>query len=255
MPHLRAVLFDLGDTVIQYGPVDRDMLFERAVKRTYRLWSQKYSRMPGYRRYYLHQWFAMRWGYLKQLILRREMNAERYIRRAARKLWLHGSGSFFKQLVRAWYSPLQDVATIETGTHDTLDALRRAGYQLGLISNTFVPGYVLDAHLQRLGLLDYFPKRIYSCDVGYRKPNRRIFELALQAVGSHPAQTVFVGDDLNADIFGAKRAGLLPIWKRPAHARSLHVTQDDVPMIDKLSQLPDVIQRLEAWAARPHRIA
>jgi HAD superfamily hydrolase (TIGR01662 family) len=251
---LRAILFDLGDTVIQYGQVDRAMLFECAVQRTYRLWAQKHRRMPGYRRYYLHQWFAMRWGYLKQLVLRREMNAERYIRRACRKLWLDGSGAFFEELLCAWYSPLEEVATLEAGTREILQTLSDGGYKLAIISNTFVPGHALDRHLERLDLLRFFPHRIYSCDVGYRKPDPRIFQIALRALEVQPAEAVFIGDDLNADIYGAQRAGMLPIWKRSAQAKALGVTGGDVPTIDALDELPALIARLEEWSRATRKI-
>ena len=126
----RAVLFDLGDTIIQYGRVDRTGLFESAARRTYRMWSERQRRMPGYRRYYLHQWFAMYWCHMKLKLLGRELNAMRYIRRACRKLWLTAPDGFFDELAWQWYRPLAEVATIEPNTRDVLADLRAAGLSL-----------------------------------------------------------------------------------------------------------------------------
>ncbi len=249
MSALRAILFDLGDTVIQFGPIDRAALFRRAAQRTYRMWAARQQRMPDFRRYYLHQWFAMYWGFFKQMLLRREMNAERSIRRACRKLWLQGNAAFYRQLMHAWYSPLAEIATIEPGTRQVLRQLRDQGYQLGLVSNTFVPGHVLDAHLEQLDLLQYFPHRIYSCDVRYRKPDRRIFHAALDRIGVAAPQAVFIGDNLHADIFGARRAGLLPIWKRPMHIRHHRLPNDNTPRIDRLIELPPLLDRVRG---EPH---
>lgn len=212
---IRAVMFDLGDTLIHFGDVDRAQLFERASRRTYRLWAGRYDRMPDFRRYYLHQWFAMHWGFFKQVILRREMDAEHYIRRACRKLWLRAEDDFFRQLVHEWYTPLKEVATLDPALHDVLRELQGRGLKLGIISNTFVPGYALDEHLEENGLLQYFPHRIYSCDVGYRKPNARIFDQALERIDCLPAEVVFVGDKRHADVAGAEHAGLHAVWLRP----------------------------------------
>lgn len=244
MSALRAILFDLGDTIIQYGPIDKRALFRQAAQRTYNLWAQRQRRMPGYRRYYLHQWFAMYWGLFKQMLLRREMDAQRYIERACRKLWLEGNHAFFRQLMHTWYSPLKEVGTIEPGTRSMLRQLHRMGYKLGLVSNTFVPGHVLDAHLEQLGLLRFFPHRIYSCDVRYRKPDRRIFQLALDAVGVAANEAVFIGDNLHADVYGARRAGLLSIWKRPPHVTAIPPTSLDAPRIDRLTDLPPLLEQL-----------
>src|SRR5690606_38948955 len=134
-----------------------------------------------------------------------------------------------------WYLPLAEQATLEPGTHETLQRLRDGGYRMGLISNTFVPGFVLDRHLARLSLLEYFPVRVYSCDVGYRKPDPRIFQIALDRIGVGPDEAVFIGDSPTADILGARQASIYPIWKRPPHQAG---TTLDALTISRLAELP-----------------
>ncbi len=240
---IRAILFDLGNTVIQFGEVDRTILFRRAVRRTYMMWARRNRRMPDLRRYYLHQWFAVRWGYLKRMLLRREMDSMHYIHRACRKLWLTAPEAFFEDLVWNWYKPLADVATIEPGTADMLEQLRNFGYHLGIVSKTFVPGFVLDRHLTELGLISFFPHRVYSSDVGYRKPQRQIFELALRHLEVEPDQAVFVGDSFHDDVGGARRAGMYSVWKRPAGLRHNGGTNASA-VIDRLTDLPGAITQL-----------
>lgn len=241
---IRAVLFDLGDTLVEYGEVDRRALFEEATRRTYRFWARRQRRMPDYRRYYLHQAFALRWGYLKLLLRRREMNAMRLIRRSCRKLWLTAEDEFFEKLAWQWYRPLADVSRPDPDAAAVLGQLQRRGVALGIVSNTFVPGQVLDRHLRKLGLLPYFPVRVYSCDVGYRKPDPRVFDVALRQVNVRPEEAVFVGDLCDADIEGARRAGMTAVWKRPRGAAGHAGPPPGVAMIERLGELPGVLASL-----------
>lgn len=250
---IRAVLFDLGDTLLQFGPIDRDALFKEAAWRTYQLWASRQDRMPGFQRYYLHQWFALRWGYLKLMLLGRERDVMRMIRRACRKLWLSAPEEFYPELAWEWYRPLAEIARVEPGTHELLADLRDRGYRLGIISNTFVPGFVLDRHLTGLGLIEFFPERIYSCDVGYRKPHRRIFEIALERIGVRPDEAIFVGDLPEVDLFGAYRMGMTPIWKRSAADR--RAVPAGTLAIDRLSELREKIAQIEAFAAQPRALS
>ena len=104
----------------------------------------------------------------------------------------------------------------------TLGGLRDDGLKLGIVSNTFIPAEVLDRHLQSECLLELLPIRVYSCDVGFRKPRPQIFRAALSRSGLAAGQTLFVGDNMRADIYGANRMGMISVLKDPLgrHRRS-----------------------------------
>lgn len=240
-PPRRAVLFDFGDTLVCFGPVDKKAMFEKAAWRTYRMWARRNRRMPDYRRFYLHHWFAMRWQFAKTLVLRRELDTMRMLRRASRKLWLSGSSDFFEELAWNWYKPLAEVATVEPCTPDVLQKLTDDGYQLAIVSNTFIPGFVLDRHLAQLGLLHFFPTRIYSSDVGYRKPSPRIFQAALEALEVPAHHAAFIGDLPEIDLRGARRVGMHAVWRRPPEAHE--TVPEDCAVIDSLGELPEALQR------------
>jgi FMN phosphatase YigB (HAD superfamily) len=169
-----AVLFDFGDTLVRFSHIDKRALFERAAWRTYRLWARRQRRMPGFRRYYLHQAFAMRWAFCKTTILGRELDALKYMQRACTKLWLEAPREFFDELMWQWYKPIVEAATLEPGAEQVLGHLHAAGCRVGLVSNTFLPAFVMDRHLARLGLLELLPVRVYSSDLRYRKPDHRL---------------------------------------------------------------------------------
>jgi len=89
---------------------------------------------------------------------------------------------------------------------DTLEALRKEGYHLGVISNItsrrIVPS-VLEAY--RLTHLLY--PVLASTEFGRRKPNAGIFLEAARLLGLPPASCAYVGDTVSRDVIGAHRAG------------------------------------------------
>ena len=96
---------------------------------------------------------------------------------------------------------------------ETLEELARSGIAIGLVSNTGRTwGQYLRRLQDRMGIGSFFDARIFSDEVGVRKPLRPIFDAALEALG-HPAErTVHVGDDLLADVGGAKGVGMRAVW-------------------------------------------
>ena len=87
----------------------------------------------------------------------------------------------------------------------TLAALRTAGYRLGLISNW---GWNLPELCESWGLASRVDFITASARVGYAKPNRRIFEAALQQAGTAASGMLHVGDSHYADVGGARGAGI-----------------------------------------------
>jgi HAD superfamily hydrolase (TIGR01509 family) len=89
--------------------------------------------------------------------------------------------------------------------------LRSAGAKTGVITNG-------DARqvekIQLAGLTDLFDVVLVSDTVGIRKPSPAIFQMALDEVGSMPAESLFVGDNPPVDIAGARSAGLATAWVR-----------------------------------------
>lgn len=97
----------------------------------------------------------------------------------------------------------------------TLAELRRRGYLLGIVTNRLWGGQPFHEDLQSIGLLDYFDARhiAISGDLGIRKPNRRIFEYALNSFRVAPGETAMIGDSLSADVLGSQPLGIYTIWK------------------------------------------
>jgi putative hydrolase of the HAD superfamily len=84
-------------------------------------------------------------------------------------------------------------------------------YKLGLISNfTYAP--VIYAGVRKLGINQFFNAVLVSEDVGWRKPNTKIFQEALRRLRVKTEETVYVGDSPLEDIKGAKAVGMKTVF-------------------------------------------
>jgi HAD superfamily hydrolase (TIGR01549 family) len=128
----------------------------------------------------------------------------------------------------------------------TLQKLETDGYRMGLISNAGDDQDVQQL-ARRFGIAKYFDFILTSAACSYRKPHRRIFELALSNWYFLPSEAVMVGDNLDADVRGAQSVGLFAIWiSRRAGGRSedqLSIQPD--ASLSSLSELPSVLDRLQ----------
>jgi putative hydrolase of the HAD superfamily len=97
-------------------------------------------------------------------------------------------------------------------TPRVLNALRRQGLTLGVVSNS--DGRIT-AILQKCGIAELFDTVIDSHDVGVEKPDPRIFFLALERLNTRPDQAVYVGDIYGVDVVGSERAGLQALLLDP----------------------------------------
>ncbi len=67
------------------------------------------------------------------------------------------------------------------------------------------------SELHKVGLLGYFDPIIVSGDHGYRKPDRRLFQAALDGMGTAAGNALYVGNDMYRDIHGAREAGMTTV--------------------------------------------
>lgn len=237
-----GILLDLGDTILDFGQVDIPSLFEAGARLSYEYLRQMGLPLPAFPRYHRRQLWAIRWNYLKSRFTRREFNSLDVLGRLTLRMGHTLTPEQTLELAWLWYEPLSRQATVEPGTRELLEGFARRGLKLGLVSNTFVPGEVLDRHLERENLLDLLPVRVYSCNVRYRKPSGSIFRLALNRTGLEPSRTLFVGDSPVADIQGANRAGLISVLKDP-RARHDHAAVSPRHRIRTLVELEDVVRQ------------
>jgi putative hydrolase of the HAD superfamily len=121
--------------------------------------------------------------------------------------------------------------------HATLETLHAAGLKLGLITNGRM--VMQTRKIDGLGIRPLFGTVVISEAAGIRKPDPRIFAQALHALDVDPARAVYVGDNPDADITGAKASGLLAIWKRDPYWREPPAADW---IIDDLAEIPPLVR-------------
>lgn len=109
------------------------------------------------------------------------------------------------ELARAYRESVNDALVPVDGVEELLAALRER-YRVGLLTNG--PTAAQRAKLAALGWTDGFDATLVSGELGVGKPDRAAFEALLDALDTAAEETVFVGDDVEADVAGATDAGL-----------------------------------------------
>ncbi|MFI5709699.1 HAD family hydrolase [Kribbella sp. NPDC051620] len=131
------------------------------------------------------------------------------------------------------------VADLYADTLTTLEALRST-YRLGLLSNG-------NGYPDRLGLDGIFTAVVFAQDHGVSKPDRRLFEIAAQRIGSAAGSIAMIGDSLVNDVSAAQRAGWMGVWLNRSASACPAGHQPDAEIVT-LAELPAV-------AAEQHRVA
>jgi putative hydrolase of the HAD superfamily len=157
--------------------------------------------------------------------------------------------SMIRSALDAMYSITQQNWYLENDAIPTLKSLQEHSYRLGMVSNTSDDDNV-QKMLDRWKLRSFFEIIVTSAGVGIRKPDERIFRVALDHFGVPPEQVAMVGDSLEADILGANQLGLYSIWitRRVSLPEEGVLTIQPQAVIPTLDLLPGLLSDLEAAA-------
>jgi len=126
-----------------------------------------------------------------------------------------------------------------------VERLRARGLKLGILSNA---GSNLLEFLSALGLLGHFDFSVVSAIEGTKKPDRRIYERALERAGVGPSEAVHVGDMYLEDVLGPRKLGVRPLLiERGEYAMFPHYPESanhPGASIDVVRDLTDVMSTL-----------
>jgi putative hydrolase of the HAD superfamily len=147
------------------------------------------------------------------------------------------------------------LANVPVENIQALRRLRDSGLRLGLISNADA-GEI--ASWNSCPLCGLFDVELFSCDVGYAKPDREIFELCLHRLGVDADQCVFVGDGGSDELVAAKAAGLRTVFISGVirelwpHRVAERLTIAD-HHIEQLPEIEHVVAELLRVGSKPRR--
>lgn len=137
-----------------------------------------------------------------------------------------------------WNSHFPDCFSVDQSTLSIVNTLKMH-VKVAIVTNGST--HRQKAKIANTNLNDCFDTIIISEEVGFWKPNSRIFELALNKLHVQPEETLFVGDDIEKDIGGCQKANIRGIWFNP------HMIKNDTEIqpyaeINSLDRLFDYVR-------------
>ena len=250
---IEAVIFDLGETLLNFGRVDRTVLFEEALRCSYDYLKELSQPVGSFRMYrFFHKW-GIRWHLLRSWITGDDFDSLELLKGYGRKRNFNLDEAQWEELNWRWYQGLSEVGQVEPGTANALKELGGMGLKVGLLSNTFVHKTCLERHLEHKGLLRFLPERFYSYDFHYRKPDVRIFQEVAQKMDIAAERTIYVGDRVDNDVKGSMVAGMLPVLKK-AYTNENAKIPARTQQITTISELPGLVRQICEIPCSPEKI-
>ena len=202
MPGIEAVLFDYGNTIVQYDRPQIEWIHAELSQALSRLLAPVEPMVLG---------AAMDHVCVQPLASPdlREYTACEQMGLVLRKAY-GDSLLLTEEMIAAANVAFQDlfVSSIKVEV-ESVEVVRRLSrkVRLGLISN-YPCGDSLRRSLRSTSIADLFDPVVVSGDVGYVKPHPRMFSIALDALAVPPGSVLYVGDNWVADMLGGRRAGM-----------------------------------------------
>ena len=240
---LKAVLFDMGSTLIEFENYTWDELRRLSTEKGYEFLKEKNATVPGFDEFskVLYDEFAKARAEIEENF--NELEFEKVIFDFFMRLNLGTSDGIYGSFLDVYYKPVTDQLTLIDGAADVLKHFKEKGLKIGLVSNTIFPGKYHLGELKKFGLYPYLDAHFFSSDVGVRKPHPKIFQLALDKLEIDPSEGVFIGDRLKEDVGGAQDVGMKGILKyHEGRDYTVPVTPD--AQVTDLKELPQAISKL-----------
>jgi HAD superfamily hydrolase (TIGR01549 family) len=245
MPHddIKAVLFDLGETLLNFGRVKTTRAFLLGARATHAFLKELGQPVAPFPWYALRNLARLRMKYLLSNITGRDFDSLEVLQIVGERKGVKLSPSQWEQFAWLWYEPLSRCATVEDDIKWTLSTLRDWGLKLGIVSNTFVNRASLERHLGILSILDFFRVQLYSYEFNVRKPNQELFRIAAEKIGVPARNILFVGDRIDNDIVPAMKTGMKAVLKE-AYTNAGKTPPPGAHRIRCLSELPSLIEKI-----------
>ena len=225
------LLFDADETLLDYSSAEAAALERAAMDRLGRFQA---SDLDIYRRINKALWLA----YERGEITREALRAQRFAQ------WLQATGASDdgRAFGEHYLHRLGEQGDLIPGAVETLATLREP-YRLALITNGF--SQVQRERLARTPFSEWFSPIIISEEVGAKKPEPGIFDIALREMGNPPrSEVLLIGDSLSSDMAGGIGYGLDTCWFNP-HGQT---RPTDLGITHEISSLPDLAMMLcDVW--------
>lgn len=111
-----------------------------------------------------------------------------------------------QEIIQAHWRPYIQKACVRKGVKGLLKHLKKKRLKLGIVANIWSSG--MNPVLERFDLKRFFDTTVASVDVGFKKPDPKIFQMALGRLKLGPEDVIMVGDNPRTDIQAAHDIGM-----------------------------------------------
>jgi putative hydrolase of the HAD superfamily len=246
MTTLHAIIFDLGGTLIDWPDWDENVNRRWGLSYDYLISKVSNTRLPP-QDVYVQAMRDAEKNHWVQVAERQASSTPTELLRAGFARLAHNATE--EELVAALDGYAQAVngwAVIFSDTIATLKELRRLGYRLGLLSNTWWAAEWHNADLALHGLTPLLDEIVYTSDLSYSKPHPSVFQEVMRRLQVVPEQCVMVGDRLVDDIGGALGVGLRAVWKKTTYPWPEPEHIKPTAIITDLAELLPLLQKWQA---------
>jgi len=244
--NIKAIIFDINGTLVDIQTDEGNEEIYRGI-----------SHFLTYQGINIHRW-ELRDEYFRIMAEQRGASAEAYPEFDAVLLWRE----FLKRRPKACEAlPKEKLRVLPLILAEMYRGISRFRLQLypevRNILEALVRRYKLAAlsdaqsawavpEMRALGLDRLFNPIVVSGDYGYRKPDRRIFQTALDGLGLKPENVLFVGNDMYRDVHGARQLGLKTVYFSSNQGRKTAAGAEPDYIIYQFAELPQAIAFFEA---------
>lgn len=237
----RAVIFDLGSTLIEYESDSWDTLSILCAASVNKFLVKRGYTTPGDEEFF--QLFEdvkkdFRQSASRSLV---EWTIPQAASKLLEKLDIEPTDGFIDDLFEAYYKPVAAKLYAYDDAVPVLERIKAKVGAVGLISNTIFPEDTHRAELRKFGLAPFLDFTIFSSSFGLRKPHPDIFYKAANLAGCAPPECVYIGDRYVEDYRGPTEMGMkaiLKLWPRREYPEDMPA---DIPTITSLTDLTNYL--------------
>jgi putative hydrolase of the HAD superfamily len=240
---LKAILFDMGSTLIEFENSTWEVLGKLCAQRGYGFLKEKRVHLPEFPEFSraLDEEFLKARAEVQDNL--KEFQVEQVARGLCGALNITTSDGLCRGFLETYYHPITEQLTLIDGALKILREFREMNLKIGLVSNTIFPKEYHLGELKRFSLLQYLNAYHFSSEIGVRKPHPTMFLRTLSDLGVNASEAVFVGDRLVEDVRGAQKVGMKAILARH-EGRDYSAPVESDAEIHRLDQLPHVVLSL-----------
>ncbi len=244
MTAIQGIIFDLGGTLIDWPDWDEDINRRWGLSYDYLTsmvpaldWPERDAYVQAMRAAEREHWRLVAEIQASGTPTGLLRNGFEHLGRAASEEELLVALDGYGRAVNGWAIVFPDAV-------QTLKELRRCGYRLGLLSNTWWAAEWHNAELAAHGLTSLLDEIVYTSDLPHSKPHPSTFLEVTHRLNVDPTRCVMVGDRLIDDISGALSVGMRGIWKKSDYPwpEPEHIIPSAV-----ITHLAELLPLIEEW--------